>query len=197
MNKWIYGLLCCLFFSCQTEQKSYTITGTVSGNEYENEVVYLVPLEGATAENVDSTYIKDGQFRFTGRIDTSSIHIIRTRPIVRLKLQELLVVLEPGEIQTKLESASRTGGTVLNNALQEWKEKKTSFDLKKDYLSSLLNQTDKAEVIENELLKIDADFSKYNYSFVKANRKNIVGSFVFKITRTLLSPQQIAELEEL
>ncbi|WP_085536679.1 DUF4369 domain-containing protein [Massilibacteroides vaginae] len=197
MNKWLYGLLCCCLFSCQTKQASYTIAGTVSGNDYENEVVYLVPLEGATVENVDSTYIRDGEFRFSGKIDTPSIYIIRTRPIVRLKLEEVLVVVEPGEIQVKLESTSSTAGTILNNALQEWKERKSSYELKRNHLSSLLNQTDKPEIIKNEISTIDSDFSKYNYSFVKENKKNIVGSFVFKMTRALLSSEQIVDLEEL
>lgn len=196
MNKWLYGLLCLLFFSCQGEKKSFTITGTLSSNDYENEIVYLVPLEGATFENVDSTYIKKGQFSFSGQVDTSSIRIIRTRPILRLKLQEFLVVIEPGAIEVKLDSVSSSGGTELNNALQEWKEKKSSSDIKKHYLSSLLNQTDQPQTVKDEIFRIESDFSEYNYSFVKRNKNNLVGDFVLRMTRTLLNSEQLAELEK-
>lgn len=197
MNKWFYALMCCLCFSCQMKKESYTITGTVAGNAYENEVVYLVPLEGATVENVDSTYIKEGRFFFTGNSDTCAIHIIRTRPILRLKLQELLVVLEPGMTEVKLDSVSWAGGTALNDALQEWKEKKNCADRKKYDLSSLLNQTKDTASIEREIWRIESDFAEYNYSFVKANKSNVIGDFVFRMTRTLLTPEQLIELEEL
>ncbi len=196
MNKFLFALFSFLFFSCQNGKESFLITGTVPDGKYENEIVYLVPLEGATFENVDSTYIKDGRFSFSGTIDSSSIHIIRMKPILRLLVEELLVIVEPGTIQVRLDSISQAGGTVLNDALQEWKEKKQTYDLKKHNLIGLAKQSNNAD-LTGEILKIDSVFSEYNYSFVKTNKDNIVGAFVLKTTRSIFKPEQISELEEL
>jgi len=190
-----FGILCCLFLlSCETEKKQMEIKGSVVGAEYENELVYLVPLKGVTAETVDSTYIKEGRFSFSLPIDSPEIRIIRTRPILRLKLQELLVVAEPGSIAVELNSVSRAQGTPLNNRLQAWKDKKTAFD--EAWYAAGQDENKDPTALKNDLSEIKKAFSEYNFKFVQENKANIVGLFVFEITRGSFSPEQRHELEE-
>lgn len=188
--------LCFLILSCQERKDVFEINGTVAGEGFEDEVVYLVPLEGATAGNVDSAYIKGGKFHFSGKIDSADIRIIRTRPILRLKLEELLVVVEPGEIRVGLDSASWTSGTVQNAALQEWKENKTGTDRMIYGLLDKLETGGDTAAIENEISGIKNRFSEYSFSFVKANRNGIAGRFVLRMTRSLFTEEQLRELGE-
>lgn len=193
--KYLLSILCLSLFSCQPEMKKFEIHGSVVGDEYEKEIVYLVPLEGATVENVDSTFITDGQFSFIGRLDSVQIRIIRTRPLLRLKLQELLVVVEEGEIKVVLDSVSYAGGTEQNVALQEWKERKTLVD--RSLYRLMLQQKNGGDSIalENEIAKIRKEFSEYNYSFVKSNEYNEVGKFVLELTRSSFSQEQLIDPE--
>ncbi|MDD4514127.1 DUF4369 domain-containing protein [Massilibacteroides sp.] len=197
MYKYVGILFCILLFSCQSEKKKFEINGEVIGKGYENEIIYLVPLKGATAETVDSTYIKNGRFHFSVSLDSSDIRIIRTRPILRLKLEELLVVTEAGTVQVVLDSVSRAKGTPLNNLLQEWKEKKTESDRKRNELSFTRSENKDSVALKKDLLKTERNFSEYNYSFVKENKNNIVGQFVFGITKGLFSPEELQDIEEL
>ena len=49
--------------SCQS-RNNYTIVGQLPGKTYDGELIYLVPMENASKERVDSTFIKDGSFQF-------------------------------------------------------------------------------------------------------------------------------------
>ena len=105
LKKTLYSLLllACLT-GCKSDHNKFTIEGTVPSTKYDGEWIYLVPAEGANSSNVDSTKIKNASFTFKG--DVERIAIIRTRPILRLSLQELLVVTEPGDIKVVLNSPS-------------------------------------------------------------------------------------------
>ncbi|MEA4808894.1 DUF4369 domain-containing protein, partial [Macellibacteroides fermentans] len=86
----IYCFITLLFMlSCASFESKYIIEGKLKGKTYDGEFIYLVPVEGATAETVDSVQIKDGTFRFEGDASVPSICILRTRPLLRMELQEL------------------------------------------------------------------------------------------------------------
>lgn len=193
--KYLLSILCLFLFSCQQEVKTFVVHGSVADNAYENEIVYLVPLEGATVDNVDSTFIKNGVFRFTGKVDSAQIYIIRTRPVLRLKLQELLVVVEQGEIDVVLDSVSWAGGTEQNKALQEWKDMKTQVERRIYRLMSQQKAETDTTSLDNKISILRKEFSEYNYSFVKANETNEVGRFVFELTRSSFSQEQLEDME--
>ncbi len=120
MKKILLIISAVLLVSCSQNKPKYTITGTLPSKQYDGNKVYLVPAEGSNPSNVDSTIIKDGRFVFTG--DTERVSIIRLKPILRMKIQELLVVTEGGVITAKLDFNSIGGGTSQNNLLQTWKD---------------------------------------------------------------------------
>ena len=61
----VYCFITLLFIlSCASFESKYIIEGKLKGKTYDGEFIYLVPVEGATAETVDSVQIRDGVFRF-------------------------------------------------------------------------------------------------------------------------------------
>ena len=163
-------------------------------NRYDGEPVYLVPVKNATAGNVDSTYIRQGAFRFE-RIpggEQEDVWIIRTRPLLRLKLQELLIILEPGRLQVTLDSLSYAHGTPSNDALQQWKEKKQQYD---DLRRGLHEQLQTADVSQKARIlagreQAGKEYAHDTYRFVEQNRKNAAGRFVYSQSRYLFTPGQ-------
>ena len=116
-----YFWLLCLFLlaGCKEHSHDYTITGTLPSEQYDGEWMYLTPMENARGR-IDSVKISNASFTFTG--SGEEMRVLRLRPILRLKIQELLVVTEPGQITVKADSIGSVTGTPQNNALQEWKE---------------------------------------------------------------------------
>ena len=198
MYKYIITLSFLLLVGCK-ENRICVVKGGVPSTEYDGEIVYLVPVRGATAGNVDSTYIRNGAFRFELDVaQGADIRIIRTRPILRLRLQELLVVVEPGEMAVKLDSVSRAGGTLANDALQTWKEEKMRVDEATGYLQRLLHLADDSlqiKEIQEGIERVSADYSTFNYTFVKENKGNTAGRFVYGMIKQRLNPEQRNELD--
>ena len=177
-------LLLLNFFSCNSKS-NFTISGQLPDKTYDGEKIYLVPIENAIKERVDSAVIQNGKFSFEGQILTPEIYVIRAKPVLRYNLEELLVVREPGVLTVRLDKSSSVSGTPLNDSLQYWKERKMRFDFVN---AELVKQFSDA----NDSLKLDLkqraemlnnDASNFHFSFVKNNKENIVGQFV----RTIMS----------
>jgi len=189
-----------ILFSCTESGKRFTIIGSVSGQDYENEWIYLVPLKDATAETIDSVKVKDGAFHFKGVVDTPKIYILRTQPLLRLKIQQLLIVVEQGTLNVSLDSVSSAHGTPQNDVLQQWKEEKMKNDSEILLLSKQRMDADtqtKVDSIEQLYEQIKARSIEYNYNLVKTSGFNEVGVFIFDITGNSFSPEQKATIEEL
>jgi hypothetical protein len=164
----IYCLLPVCILSCNRQLA--IIEGSLPDTSYDGELVYLVPVKGATVDNVDSTYISRGAFRFESAIGKGGrdVCIIRTRPLLRLKLQELIVIKEAGRLQVKLDSVSSASGTALNDSLQLWKEQKE---------------------------QAGSDYAGYTFRFVMHNKANAAGRFVYELSKYLFTPEQRQELQ--
>jgi len=197
MYKYLYPLVFLFLLACENNKQLLSIEGTLPGTEYDGEIIYLVPFIGATIENVDSTYIKDGAFRFEKQVNQKDMMIIRTRPLLRLRLQELLVAIEPGELHVAIDSVSTSKGTPLNDSLQQWKEKKMKFEETRSVLKRMLLAADddsKAE-FQIRLERLSKEYDESNYNFLQENRNNMVGQFVYKIVSGSLTEQQKQELD--
>lgn len=126
MKKILLFAFAIVLFSCkggnskQCKTGPFVIQGSVPSRQYEGETVYLVPAIGDNPSNVDSTKIINGKFTFKG--DTERVCIVRLKPMLRLKLQDLLVVTEKGTTSVKLGLNSVGGGTRQNMMLQQWKD---------------------------------------------------------------------------
>jgi hypothetical protein len=174
------------------------IEGRLPDLRYDGEVVYLVPLEGARAENVDSACIRQGAFRFESSMgEGGDVFIIRTRPLLRLDLEELLVIKEPGRLRVRLDSVSSASGTALNDSLQQWKEEKQQYDALQSQLRKELKTADDArrEYIIARKEQTERDHTRYAYHFVMGNRENVAGRFVYGLSKSLFTPEQRQALQ--
>ncbi|MDH6304491.1 hypothetical protein M2459_001224 [Parabacteroides sp. PF5-5] len=195
----ILFVFCSCIMACHEKEEHLTIDGTLrTDRSFDGEILYLMPMSGATPENRDSAIVKDGRFTFYRKVDSTDVCIIRAKNFAQSYfLQPLLVVTEPGVLEVRLDSASYAKGTPLNDILQEWKEYKFLLDKEEYTLRQQIRKAkgaDKAE-LERQLVKQKDKISDYNYTFVKKNIKNPVGQFVYKQMKILLTPEQIQELE--
>lgn len=120
MKKIIFSFLAgaALLASC-SRSNGYVIYGTVSNPALEGAQVFLVPLENATKETVDSVYIHDQMFEFRGTEER--VAEIRIEMYKRYGNENLLVVTEPGETFVTIGEVSSGRGTPQNDSLQVWK----------------------------------------------------------------------------
>ena len=174
----LFSLIC--FISC-TGNKS-VIEGKVPDASYNNEIVYLVPVKNASSKTVDSTVIRNSRFQFKINPEKQNqIFIIRVKPILRIKLQEILVASEQGTVFVNLDMPSSASGTPLNNVLQQWKEKKfvadsTYYTLNRQY-NKETGESEKAQ-LQSELDDIKKEYKTYEDSLVEKNKDNVVGQFI-------------------
>ncbi len=174
-------LLAFLLGSC-ADQRIYEIKGTLPDEKYDGEYVFLLPLDGVMPRIIDSVQVENKTFVFTGKADSAQVKIIRLRPQLRLEIQELLVVQEPGEkIWVRLDSLSSSGGTLQNERLQAWKDAKmkadqTMYILRQMHTSNVDDSI--GSVILEQWEKVQKEFSEYNRRFIEENAGTAVGRFV-------------------
>lgn len=193
----IVFILSVFFVISACDNIDYRILGRLADESFDGEKIYLVPLNNASVGRVDSTVIKNGQFSFQGKVDSAEIYILRGRPLLRLSLQELLVVKEPGVINVRLSENSFAGGTALNDTLQNWKENKIYFTrqyhiLREKYKAACASEKEKIKVDLDRLIK---KRNQYYFGFLKNNQTNIVGEMAAHFVKQRLSPEQIDALE--
>ena len=154
------------------------------GKNFEDQMIYLVPFSGATTENIDSAVVHNSRFKFTGTVEHEGVYIIRMRPMMRLFINELIVIKEPGRIRTRLSSTSSAKGTPLNDSLQAWREYKQMID---DQMVDIRKQMKKATGEELARLKAQSDslksmFDRRNKQSITLNN-NAFGEFLDKYVR--------------
>nr|WP_321353581.1 DUF4369 domain-containing protein [uncultured Draconibacterium sp.] len=191
-----YLVLATLFFTACKNNPNFEISGQVPDKTLDGEWLYLVPMVNAPVERVDSTQLTNGHFSFKGDVKTPEIFIIRARPLIRLSLQELLVVKEPGTIHAILGKNSQVTGTALNDSLQSWKIQKEIIDNKMLLLQQNLKNADddNQTKLHSELEKLRTERANYSFQFVKNNQNNVVGKMVARIMKGAFSAEQRKEL---
>lgn len=142
MKKTIFTLLAgvTLLASC-SQNNEYVIYGTVSNPDLEGAQVFLVPLENATKETIDSVCIQNQMFEFRGTEE--KIADIRIERFKRFGNENLLVITESGEIHVTIGEVSSGRGTPQNDSLQVWKNLTMKYYQQS---GSLYRQDRKAEV---------------------------------------------------
>jgi len=190
-------VLLLILTSCQSES-NFFINGQLPDKTYDGEVIYLVPLENAVKERVDSAFIKDGSFHFEGITKVPEIYVIRAKPVLRYNLEELLLVREPGNLAVKIDKSSSVQGTPLNDSLQYWKERKMRFDFVNAELVKQFRIADEASKPEIQLRadSLNVDRTNFHFKFVLNNQYNIVGQFVQKIMRSNFTEEQKQKLNQ-
>jgi hypothetical protein len=189
-------VLLLVLLGCGSEN-NFTIVGQVPDNSYDGEWIYLVPLVNAPVERVDSTIITNGSFKFEGYVELPEVYIIRTRPLFRLSLQELLVIKEPGNINTYLSKNSITGGTALNDSLHVWKQQKQLYDTQISMLQHSLQNSNSADSLQlnQQLNALQKNKTNYHYTFAVNNKNNVVGELVIRMMKSSFSDEQKNNLD--
>lgn len=124
MKKFLLLLLLAVSFVFTACQKSDVchIDGTVPNAKYNGKYIFLIAENSSIREKVgvDSAKIVNGKFT----IDTKKnmLCILRLDWRYRYGLQDLLVVVEPGDVKCTIDSVSSAVGTPNNDQLQKWKE---------------------------------------------------------------------------
>lgn len=115
-------VLAVFIVSCHSERTVMTIEGSID-RRYDGQTIFLVPVPHPTAETVDSTKVRNGRFRFTADASTVRMCDVTISNKARaLFVQRLLVAVEPGTLNVRLDTVSSAGGTPLNASLQLWKD---------------------------------------------------------------------------
>ncbi len=96
------------------------IHGEMGNHERDGKKIFLLPLIKSDSIDVDSTVIEDGKFEFVSH--QNMMGIIRMDYHFRYGTEELLVVVEPGDVNVRIDTISWGGGTPMNDSLQQWKE---------------------------------------------------------------------------
>lgn len=197
MLKSILLLIVILFLGSCYHSDNYSITGKLPSDKYSGQYMFIVPLNNPTPDRVDSAMIEGDSFVLNGYSPTPEIFIMRTAPRYRLDLQELLVVLESGNINVYMGAPSWSKGTSLNDSLQKWK----SFKMNYDSIHYTLRQKYKGEndsilkiKTKDQLDSLTANYNSFNFVFVKLNKDNVVGQLVQKMAGSSFTSDQKKEL---
>ncbi len=151
-----------LVVGCSSYDKSSChISGSID-SQWNGQKIFLVPALGASdAAHVDSVVIENGSFEFVK--DTVGVYDIRMAWMYQSKLQDLLVVTEPGEVKVMISSNSSASGTAQNDSLQAWKQITQAYNLERNkkfpvYRELLNTDSAKARLLEKDM---HDDFLKY------------------------------------
>lgn len=174
--------------ACKPEAPEYHIEGNLPSDRYDGEWIYLAPLGDTSADNIDSTRIENARFTFRGTEER--LKVLRMRVPLRLKLQELLVITEPGVISVRIDSISSASGTPQNDVLQEWKEFKERTDRERKQLwSSLQTCTQSVDTMRiiNAINSLRDETDDFNRAFLKElPTQTLVGTFLNAMIRPTL-----------
>jgi len=188
MNKFLLLFVFALFgfVSChKNSHHKFVITGTLPSPNYDGEWLYLVPAEGPHPRKVDSVQIMNSQFKFEG--DKEQMSIVRTRLLLRFKVQELLVITEPGNIKIVLDSVSSAKGTPQNEVLQHWKENFEQYRHTGYNLNRELQKSSKAGSIQDSIRyasmldSLNLQNQHFNYECLVEQGNNTFGDFIYRL----------------
>ncbi|WP_235655863.1 DUF4369 domain-containing protein [Prevotella heparinolytica] len=186
---------CLLGAGCGNTKHGYVIEGTLPSVKYDGEWIYLVPMENAPGR-VDSVKIANASFSFSGQGE--EMKVLRVRPLLRIDIQELLVVTEPGTIYVTADTLGSVAGTPQNDALQRWKEEREKMQM--DY--RLIRKRLPTATGEDSLQMVRRCDSlreqerEMNFLFLEEQGNNTLGRFMQNFLRSTLTEEQQKRLDE-
>lgn len=175
-----------LLIACNSNQDKYIIEGSLyGGRSFEGETIYLVPFENPDRGDIDSAIVTDGHFVFEGTAAKPEICILRMRPMMRLFIEEQILVKEPGHIYSQLSKQSSAKGTAMNDSLQAWKTLKAQVaDNIKQINKQIKNSTDINDInrLTQQRDSLRTAFDQTTLETMRRN-DNIFGQFLNRIMR--------------
>jgi len=170
--------------SC-THPEPFRIDGTVPDTKFKGSKIYLVALDGPVSKNVDSTIIKDGKFHFEKKPDSLCVTILRVPVNYQNPVEDLVVITESGRLDVVMSSISRGHGTRLNNILQQWKDRKHTYDSLQRDIYIRKNSENKTQDTADSLMwqsqQLGVEFMADVVNLMNENLQNGIGLLLFKI----------------
>lgn len=177
--RYLYFVIVLLVLSACSQSGSYKISGVCRDRQLEGKNVYMRKMTSRTPS--DSACIHNNRFSFTGQQTLPEIHILYVE--VEKGIYNMLpVALEAGKIKVVLDSIIYTGGTPLNDKLQDFILAKQRFVLKEDASRS-----------KDELPRLFSTFLKKQ---VLGNLDNIVSQYIYQTYSTKLTNEDKKEILE-
>jgi hypothetical protein len=189
-------ILLILLAGCGKSSSEYMIEGRLPSSAYDGEWIYLAPA-GNLPGRIDSARIINCVFIFKGKIE--ELKIVRMRPVLRLKFQELLVVTEPGKICVKIDSIGVVSGTPQNDALQTWKAAREriqrSYRFVYDSLCFASGNDSLLLLKKRDFLRLKE--KEINFSLLKNQKNTTLGKFMKPMLYATLTEKQRETLDEI
>ena len=175
----------------------FVIEGMLPAERYEGVWLYMVPMRGPEPKPVDSVMVaRDGSFRFTGNVE--QVAVLRLDWHIRLGIQELLVVTEPGVTRVRLDSiSSLVEGTPQNQLFQQWKEHQQTYMAAMARVGKM-----RVDRVAEEVWRPIQDSAaitqgEYIYQLLKENGSNTATRFVGTMLSGRIDSTRRAELSVL
>ena len=185
MKRIIVFLCSLVIFALCSKKETIKIEGSLPDSTFNGSKIYLVALDGPISRNVDSTIITDRKFYFEKEADSMCVKILRVQARLQFSIQDLVVVLEPGDLKVNMSANSHGEGTRLNNILQSWKDKKLSYDSIRWDLNKEKRENGAAfqliDSITNFSKKMDFMYKSYVMKLMNDNINNGIGLLLFKV----------------
>lgn len=139
----------------------------IANERFEGKKIFLVPVNGpATTETVDSVVITDGRFEFVS--EPGEMKVIRIDYRYRTGVEDLLVVMEPGEVEVTIDTISSGKGTPQNNTLQQWKEQTLQHHRRLAPIRKKIREATKAghsttaEALQQQVDSLEKAYKRYS-----------------------------------
>lgn len=185
MNRIYLFLFSLLLLASCTKKEIFKVEGSVPDSTFNGSKIYMVALDGPISRNVDSTFIVDGTFHFEKEADSLCVKILRVPARFPDIIEDLVVVLEAGNLSVTLSQNSHGEGTRLNNILQSWKERKHSYDSIQLELYSEKSKKGMPKELIDSLVNYsgvqDKIYMSYVMKLMNENINNGIGLLLFKV----------------
>ena len=184
--------------SCQNN-KSFTISGTVTDKAYEGTNVYVQEMTDDAMLGVDTLVVTNGSFSYEGVADSAVLRFISLDGTINPQLENRIpVLIEPGKITLQFDSVVTVKGTKVNETYTDFRLKQR--DLVKS-IRGVMEQynnanaegrmTDSLEAeINSSYDRISAELTDLNFNFVKENIGNELGKYAFLSSSSMFTPEQ-------
>ena len=188
----LYILSSLFVLSCESPQtgKSYRIVGTIE-NSHEGDTVMLQEEQDQNLVLLEKTYVKDGQFVFSGRQDSTVERIVTF--VQNGAKMGALFFLENGEIKMELAETSSITGTKNNDKYQAFLNQINGIygqisSVRSNLTDSLYTDTIHSDVAQ-KVQDLDHKANELIIKTIQENIDNPIGFYLFRRYNYLLEPK--------
>lgn len=201
IKKSLIGTACVLLLAACDGKSGFTIRGTVSTPELNDQYVYLQPYDTRQTSPVDSTLVKNGTFSFKGSQDIPALYVIHFAPDIVKPMRNspgknapysAVFPLENGTISVVLDEQPSISGTPMNDEIKAFQQKLSDLQAGRKQLIDESRSQDEKVVsdAEEKLDEMDIKVTKAIMEFFNANIHNPIAPKYFSEFRYDLNDDQ-------